>query len=177
MKRTPLSRRTPLRTGARLARSAPVGNQRSSAPLQRTSPMSPLSGLKRTKGLRTNRKPPMTEAESRRCDQMKAIGCTACLQNSRMGWRRAPVHLGNPLEIHHLLSGGRRRGHADTVCLCRYHHQGDWLPLREGGYKVQSEQFGPSFGRQPGSFRTCYGAEDALLALQDQLLIAHGHQV
>ena len=175
MKRTPLNRHTPLRVGKALTRSAPICTQRTSAGLPRSKPLSTSTGLKRGAGLRTKRKPGMTEEESARCVQMKAIGCIACIKNRDLGWRVAPVNKGNPLEIHHLLSGGRRRGHADTVCLCRFHHQGDWLPLLEGGYKAQSEMFGPSFGNEPRRFRTCYGVEDALLEFQRQLLAQRGH--
>jgi hypothetical protein len=48
-------------------------------------------------------------------DAITQIGCIVCL------FARAQAR---PSEPHHLLSGGRRRGHLDTICLCDPgHHQ------------------------------------------------------
>jgi len=77
---------------------------------------------------------------------------------------------GQSLEIHHLLSGGRRRGHHFTVCLCHFHHQAKRLVFPDLGYEDHAVAYGPSFGRQPRLFREVYRDDDALLALQDWMI-------
>jgi hypothetical protein len=110
-----------------------------------------------------------TKAQAARWNDMRARGCVACHVNAvDHGLARASYAQG--LEIHHLLSGGRRRGHDDTVCLCRYHHQGDILPYPEAGYGEHAKRFGPSLGREPRRFREFYGSDDELLAYQNLML-------
>lgn len=149
MKQTPLKRHTPLRTYSKLK--------------------AKKQGLRR---VAHSTKPP-TEEESARFAAMRAIGCLACRFNGMhglfvLGRRHTPF--AGKLEIHHILSGGRRIGHEATICLCQYHHQGKWLPSIEVGYTVQSRTFGPSLEREPNRFREVYGAELALLKLQNELL-------
>ena len=90
-------------------------------------------GLRRTAH---STKPP-TKAEQERFQAMRRIGCIACFIGRQIGIASAQLAHRN-LEIHHLLSGGRRIGHEATVCLCHYHHQGKRLPFVEYGYMAQS---------------------------------------
>jgi hypothetical protein len=60
----------------------------------------------------------MTKSEQHRVDLMRSLGCVAC---AHCGWLNT-----NELELHHLLDGNRRLGHAFTIFLCRGHHQGHW---------------------------------------------------
>lgn len=60
----------------------------------------------------------MTKSEQRRVDLMRSLGCVAC---ASCGWLNT-----NELELHHLLDGNRRLGHAFTIFLCRGHHRGIW---------------------------------------------------
>jgi hypothetical protein len=115
-------------------------------------------------------KPP-TEAEQLRFQSMRKIGCLACRTNQEVGRASATLAHRN-LEIHHLLSGGRRIGHEATICLCHYHHQGKRLPYVEYGYRVQSVVFGPSLEREPRRFHELYGTDEELLAQQNELLLA-----
>ena len=62
---------------------------------------------------------PATKAEKRRFEIIKIeIGCIAC--RVLFGYYR-------PANAHHLLSGGRRRGHSETIPLCFDHHVGNKL--------------------------------------------------
>jgi hypothetical protein len=102
---------------------------------------------------------------------MRELGCICCLM------RRAPwiVHRSwRPIEIHHLLSGGKRIGHDATVALCHWHHQAKCFPSTTSGYMAQSRLYGPSLEREPRRFREVYGSDDELLAFQNELLARVG---
>lgn len=104
-----------------------------------------------------------TKAEQKRFDAMKeAADCMACRQRGLKS---------NFIEIHHLLSGGRRIGHHATVSLCLWHHKG-W-PLREYGYitkKATREVYGPSLVDGSKLFEPVFGTDAELLAKQNELL-------
>lgn len=86
----------------------------------------------------------MTKLESRWCDAITQMGCICCLL-----FFYAP---GTPGAVHHLLRGGRRIGHLDTICLCDPgHHQNGQAP------KVSRH---PTWAR----FEAAYGTEEFLLA-------------
>ena len=115
--------------------------------------------------------PPATAAQQARWDAMLQLGCLCCLLNRNRGLARASFARKRPeLEIHHLTDCGRRIGHDETICLCRFHHQGDWLPYASAGYRAQAERFGPSYGREKRRFREVYGDDVRLLANQNALL-------
>jgi len=180
MQRTPLQRRTPLAAGTSQLRSnkglvtrAPL---KATSTLKRTSSLKqgasfakPNDGLDRGVGLaRTGRlvakpRPKANAAQVTRWDRMREIGCIACRMNARYGFTTTPLNLNNKLEMQHLLSGGRRRGHDYTVCLCEFHHQGKRLPHPEMGYRQHAVLYGPSFGRELTRFRQLYGREDEQL--------------
>ena len=136
--------------------------------------------MRRVKPLRTTKnglrrsahstKPP-TAAEKARFIAMRALGCIACRINRESGRASAALTRRN-LEIHHLLSGGRRIGHEATVCLCHFHHQGKRLPYVQYGYSAQAEVFGPSLAREPRRFHEMYGTDAELLDRQNRLLAA-----
>jgi hypothetical protein len=115
-------------------------------------------------------KPP-TVAELARFAAMRQIGCLACLKNREIG-RASATLVQRRLEIHHLLSGGRRIGHEATICLCHFHHQGKFLPYVDYSYTAQAAAFGPSLEREPRHFHELYGTDDELLARQNALLAA-----
>jgi hypothetical protein len=129
---------------------------------------------KRLKQTRSTPKP--TAAQVERWDRMRTIGCIACLLNeidhdlARVPRCSMVPHSGNQ-EIHHLTSGGRRLGHDVTICLCRYHHEGDHLPRYDVGYKETVRTFGPSFGHGRKPFAAFYGSDAEMLAYQDCVLL------
>jgi hypothetical protein len=159
MKRTPLKRKTSLRA---------------------SEPLKPGAGLKAVairpsaRRLRPGKStPPPTVEDQARWDAMLRLGCLCCYLNRRKGLARACFARTRPeLEIHHLTDAGRRISHDATVCLCRFHHQGDRLPYTGAGYKVQAERFGPSLGREKRHFQATYGSDADLLSLQNRLLAA-----
>lgn len=95
--------------------------------------------------------PAATKAEKARFEKLFNFGCAAC-HVRMLGWQ-AP-------EMHHLLSGGRRRGHAFTVPLCPWHHRGY---AGEHGVHAMTQIFGPSMAREPKKFRAEFGTDDELL--------------
>ena len=92
-----------------------------------------------------------TKADIRRWQSFQDIGCICC---RKYGFYSIP-------EVHHLVSGNRRRGHADTIPLCPYHHRGIEPPPAE---------VGPSFAAGSKPFRARFGSDDELLEETNRLL-------
>lgn len=121
---------------------------------------------------------PATAEQRARWDRIIGLGCVACYMNASILRLRRASYLyvrtekleAGKLEIHHLLLGRKRMGHDFTVNLCRYHHQGDFLPQAGSSYADQAAIYGPSFGHEPRRFREVYGRELTLLAYQNDLL-------
>lgn len=59
----------------------------------------------------------MTKAERIHLAAVQALGCVLC--------RVRGIHWDEPVEVHHLTSGGRRVGHFATIPLCLEHHRGN----------------------------------------------------
>lgn len=104
---------------------------------------------------------PATKAEKAHFEAIKSIGCLACLQLS------LPMQCG-PTEAHHLLSGGKRRGHAFVVPLGAWHHRAViWYSLNA---HQMTEQFGPSLAKGSKPFHAMFGSDDELLAKVNELI-------
>lgn len=147
MKRTAIARRTPIRSHQPMKAGATT--------------------LRAGKSLRRGRstgKP--TAAESWRLVTVKALGCICCRLNREMGMATAYVGAG---DAHHLLSGGRRRGHMATIGLCKWHHQAE-PPYPGMGEREAIERFGPSAATGSKPFHAMYGSDDELLEFQNALL-------
>lgn len=100
-----------------------------------------------------------TKAQVKRFQAIADIGCLACILEGRAG---------EPPDIQHLLSGGKRRGHDATIGLCPWHHRGQPKgDLREVGMQAL---FGPSMHHHRRAFIERYGTDDELLAMQDRLI-------
>ena len=121
-----------------------------------------------------------TKAEAARFAKLKALACVACALNKRdqlFGFDpvNGPLTFGDDDEqdgtepqIHHFLSGNKRRGHDATAPLCYWHHQGkpyDGTPSR-----WFLRWLGPSFHAHTAAFRSAYGADDALIETTNQLI-------
>jgi hypothetical protein len=107
-----------------------------------------------------------TKAQSRRIDTIKRAGCMACRINDRRLWPRCD---GEGSDAHHLLSGGRRRGHAYTIALCPWHHRGN----RPEDCRTDADalhRYGPSLAKGTRMFRETYGTDDELLTAQNELI-------
>lgn len=105
-------------------------------------------------------KPP-TKAESARFEAIKSLGCIACLK------LRLPMQCG-PTEAHHLLSGGRRRGHMDSIPLGQWHHRAvQWKTMNS---RQMTEFFGPSLAKGSKPFHAAFGSDTELLEMTNQLI-------
>jgi hypothetical protein len=100
-----------------------------------------------------------TAEHRRRFSIMQEIGCIACLLDGRPG---------NPGDIHHILSGGRRVSHHVTLCLCPWHHRG--VPPNGLQDRMAERVFGPSLAKSPASFKRQYGTDVELLEIQNRLI-------
>ena len=70
----------------------------------------------------------MNKLEELRVQRMVRLGCVCC------AWFDLPSPA---VEVHHLLSGGRRMGDWFTIPLCRSHHQGgEWNVVIPEKYRV-----------------------------------------
>ncbi len=103
---------------------------------------------------------PATKAEKARFELIKARGCLAC----RAERCEQPL----PTEAHHLLSGGRRRGHAFSIPLCQWHHEG----LVRASFNTGTMRivYGPSLRLESRAFHARYGSDDELLARVNALI-------
>lgn len=88
--------------------------------------------------------------------KLKQIGCIACNQ------RKYRLMCVSGVEIHHLLSGNRRRGHMFTIPLCAWHHRASHGPLWSKRYA--REVLGPSLADGSKPFHAAYGSDEELLA-------------
>jgi hypothetical protein len=104
------------------------------------------------------------KAQSSRFDAMKRGECMACRINDTRLHARCD---GEGCDAHHLLSGGRRRGHDFTIALCAWHHRA----IRPDDCRTDAEAFhkyGPTVANELRMFRETYGSDDALLAIQNE---------
>ncbi len=108
-----------------------------------------------------------TKAEKKRMAAIAEIGCVACRMTSPDLARLGPTP-----EVHHLLDGGTRRGHAFTIALCGWHHAG--RPADRMGKEDTEALCGPSLAHGSKPFHAHYGTDDELLEYQNTLLEAAG---
>ena len=82
----------------------------------------------------------------------RELGCIACLV-TRVGYE--------PADVHHLLSGGKRQGHHQTIPLCPWHHRS--FPQNGMNDAQAAFTFGPSLAISKPKFTESYGSEQLLL--------------
>jgi hypothetical protein len=92
--------------------------------------------------------------------EFQGIGCIACRQRGVFSYA----------DVHHLLSGGKRRGDQYTIPLCPWHHRG--MPPAEVNEKEAVRYYGPSLAKQPKLFRAVFGDDGDLLEKVEKLLCA-----
>lgn len=110
---------------------------------------------------------PATKADKARFEAIKSLGCLACRKLN------LPMQCG-VTEAHHLLSGGKRRGHADSIPLGRWHHRGiPWTTLNS---RQMTEQFGPSLAKGSKPFHARFGSDNELLAEANALIEGTLHE-
>lgn len=92
----------------------------------------------------------MKKAEAEFQRHVRALGCIVCRIHRRMD---------SPAEIHHMLSGGRRRGEMFVLGLCFEHH-------RAG----RNDHLCVSRDHNQRRFEAAYGTEESLLAKTRELI-------
>lgn len=92
----------------------------------------------------------MKKAEAAFQSKVRELGCIAC---------RASLNVFSPCEIHHMLSGGRRRGEMFVLGLCVPHHRGG----RDDDECVSRDH-------NQRRFEAAYGTEESLLAKTRELV-------
>lgn len=118
-----------------------------------------------------------TKAEQARFDKMKEQGvCMACnvigVKNP-FTFHDMDKGIFRPhIEIHHLLSGNKRRGHMFTVSLCPYHHRGSISGMQLQVHEVLMWMCSAGCALAHGSkpFHQMFGSDEHLLELQNELL-------
>lgn len=92
----------------------------------------------------------MTKLEEQWVDAIVQLGCIACYLQGFPG---------TPAEVHHILDGGRRIGHLDTLPLCSpgHHRNGD------GVRKISRHPF-------KARFEQAYATEETLLQITRALV-------
>ena len=103
-----------------------------------------------------------TKAEQQRFDRIKNGPCVACLQ------RGIDLSGQGLVEVHHLLSGGRRIGHMATVGLCMWSHRA--VLFWGHSHAEMRDEYGPSLAEGSKPFRAEFGADAELLQMQNQIL-------
>lgn len=103
-----------------------------------------------------------TKAETAHIERIKRGWCACCQANRKRGLATAD---GEGCDAHHVLSGGRRRGHLDTLGLCPYHHRGV-IPAGFATQAIAVRCLGPSLAHGSKPFRAFYGSDADLLAQQ-----------
>jgi Recombination enhancement, RecA-dependent nuclease len=96
----------------------------------------------------------MTKADLARFDALQRIGCICC--------RILGVY--SQADMHHVLTGGRRTGHKDTIPLCPYHHRGV-VAFPRGSFDP-----GPSLANGSKPFHARFGTQKELLAKVNELI-------
>jgi hypothetical protein len=103
-----------------------------------------------------------TKAETKRFDEIQQRGCVPCYLEARLQERK---WVPEPCDIHH--TDGQ--DHSLTYGNCPWHHRG----IRKNELDMLEMQriFGPSLARNPARYRARYGDENAILAIQNRMLL------
>jgi hypothetical protein len=95
---------------------------------------------------------PRTAADQARFERLQEFGCLPCRKWAGQ-WR--------PVDISHLVSGFKRRGHQATLPECAWHHRG--VPDPFDRPSEAERHYGPSRARSPAAYRETFGTDDELL--------------
>ena len=106
----------------------------------------------------------MTKADKRRFLAISEIGCLAC----RYQFADRNADFSYTTDVHHILNGGKRQSHQETIGLCPWHHRG----IIEGDFPEQAmtDTLGPSLAHGRKAFEDHFGTQDELLTRQNELI-------
>jgi hypothetical protein len=105
-----------------------------------------------------------TRAEKAWLQAVKQYGCLCCIAR---GYPHDPD--GPMVEAHHLLSGGIRRGHGETIGLCGWHHRGAHI-VPGWSRDTHKRLLGPALAHGSVPFHAEFGSDDELMAQQMRLI-------
>ena len=113
------------------------------------------------------RSKPATKAEKERLGRLHELPCLCCQMRG--------VDQPNCTTAHHLLSGGRRRGHRYTVNLCEWHHYARPVVITRSSVEGHTdewmtEKYGPSLLLGSKAFHAQFGTDDELLEYTNSLI-------
>lgn len=108
-----------------------------------------------------NAKPP-TKAEQERIDKFRWIGCVV----SHVFLNLKEV----PYDVHHLVEGGKRLGHAFSIPLSPWFHRG--IPPDGMNVIEATARYGPSLALNPKRFKEHFGTDRELLEATNRLIEA-----
>lgn len=103
---------------------------------------------------------PATREEKERLQRLHEFPCLCCQMRG--------VSQPNVTTVHHLLSGGRRRGHRYSINLCEWHHMA--RPRSGCSDGEMTDYYGPSLALGSRAFHEAFGSDDELLAKADKLI-------
>ena len=105
-----------------------------------------------------------TKSEQARFDNMKDLGCIACILDGRL--EPFPIHPTYP-DIHHMDGRVKPGCELKTVPLCKWHHDGvaNGIPN-----KVMLENIGPSWHKHRPYFRRKYGSDKEVIEAVNKYL-------
>lgn len=109
-----------------------------------------------------------TKSEQARFDNMKDLGCIACILDGQI--EAFSINPRLQPDIHHMLSGGHRISHEATVPLCYWHHKGEVEPYSGLTLKVMLPYYGPSWHKHRRAFRERYGSDAELIEIVNKYL-------
>lgn len=104
-----------------------------------------------------------TKSEQARFDNMKDLGCIACILDKRINPFEAV-----PCEIHHMDGRVKPGCELKTVPLCYFHHQG--LPFDGKTEKELLQLIGPSWHKHRPYFRRKYGSDKEVIETVNKYL-------
>lgn len=109
----------------------------------------------------------ITKADRARFERIKAMPCTCCTQ---LG-----IDQPSMTTAHHLLSGGRRRGHQFVIPLCEWHHYARPIVVTRSSIEGHTdewmtEKYGPSLLIASKRFHEAFGTDNELLAKVNRFL-------
>lgn len=117
-----------------------------------------------------------TKAEAAYIEAVKSGPCVCCVlwAMKKNGWPlELAVDCANVgVDFHHLLAGGRRRGHEHGVGLCEWHHRGVSVELI--ALAIMRKLHGPALSEGSRPFHLAFGSDDDLVAVQKQILDLNG---
>lgn len=127
--------------------------------------------------LRNYRKKPrpgnraMTVAEAAYVDAVKRRGCICCM---KLGYVWDDAVAEPPcVEAHHVLDGGLRQTHYDTLGLCLWHHKGRLL-VHGWSHADHRRELGPSLAEGATPFEAVFGDQITVLLPEQEALINDG---